>query len=150
MSETPIVSNHDLKKHVDQKVVIQGWVHGIRGSNARQFLSLRNSGKILQVLAEKEVLGEEIFQTVKHLRQETSVTVTGKLVKNEKSPIGFELVMESLQVVGESENYPITPKEHGIDFLISQRHLWLRSSKQLAILRVRDNLSFAIDRKSVV
>ncbi|EMG19306.1 nucleic acid-binding domain protein [Leptospira interrogans serovar Copenhageni str. LT2050] len=144
MSETPIVSNHDLGKYVDQKVVIQGWVHGIRGSNARQFLSLRNSGKILQVLAEKEILGEEVFQTVKHLRQETSVTVIGNLVKNEKSPIGFELVMESIQIVGESENYPITPKEHGIDFLISQRHLWLRSSKQLAILRVRDNLSFAI------
>ncbi|TQE73902.1 asparagine--tRNA ligase [Leptospira noguchii] len=144
MSETPILSNHDLKKYVDQKVVIQGWVHGIRGSNARQFLSLRNSGRILQVLAEKEILGEEVFQTVKHLRQETSVSVTGKLVKNEKSPIGFELIMESIQIVGESENYPITPKEHGIDFLISQRHLWLRSSKQLAILRVRDNLSFAI------
>ncbi|TGK25211.1 asparagine--tRNA ligase [Leptospira stimsonii] len=144
MSETQVVSNHSLEKHVDQKVTIQGWVHGIRGSNARQFISLRNSGKIIQVLAEKEILGEELFQTVKHLRQETSVSVTGKLVRNEKSPIGFELVLESLQVVGESENYPITPKEHGIDFLISQRHLWLRSSKQLAILRVRDNLSFAI------
>lgn len=64
MSETPIVSSHDLGKYVDQKVLIQGWVHGIRGSNARQFLSLRNSGKILQVLAEKEILGEEVFQTV--------------------------------------------------------------------------------------
>ncbi|EMY77073.1 asparagine--tRNA ligase [Leptospira weilii serovar Ranarum str. ICFT] len=144
MSETPIVSNHELEKYADRKVVIEGWVHGIRGSNARQFLSLRNSGKILQVLAEKEILGEEIFQTVKRLRQETSVVVTGKLVRNEKSPIGFELVMDEIRVVGESENYPITPKEHGIDFLISQRHLWLRSSKQLAILRVRDNLSFAI------
>ncbi|TGM99215.1 asparagine--tRNA ligase [Leptospira yasudae] len=144
MSETPIVSNHELETYVDRKVVVQGWVHGIRGSNARQFISLRNSGRILQVLAEKEILGEEVFQTVKHLRQETSVAVTGKLVRNEKSPIGFELVMDSIRIVGESENYPITPKEHGIDFLISQRHLWLRSSKQLAILRVRDNLSFAI------
>ncbi len=144
MSETQVVSNHELEKYVEQKVTIQGWVHGIRGSNARQFLSLRNSGKIIQVLAEKEILGEELFQTVKHLRQETSVSVTGKLVRNEKSPIGFELILESIQVVGDSENYPITPKEHGIDFLISQRHLWLRSSKQLAILRVRDNLSFAI------
>lgn len=89
-------------------------------------------------------MGEEVFQTVKRLRQETSVSVEGTLVKNEKSPIGFELVMASIRIVGESENYPITPKEHGIDFLISQRHLWLRSSKQLAILRVRDNLSFAI------
>ncbi|MCG6168253.1 asparagine--tRNA ligase [Leptospira sanjuanensis] len=144
MSETPIVSNHELETYVDRTVVVQGWVHGIRGSNARQFISLRNSGRILQVLAEKEILGEEVFQTVKHLRQETSVAVTGKLVRNEKSPIGFELVMDSIRIVGESENYPITPKEHGIDFLISQRHLWLRSSKQLAILRVRDNLSFAI------
>lgn len=144
MSETPIVSNHGLEKYVDRKVVVQGWVHGIRGSNARQFISLRNSGRILQVLAEKEILGEEVFQTVKHLRHETSVSVEGTLVKNEKSPIGFELVMDRIRIIGESENYPITPKEHGIDFLISQRHLWLRSSKQLAILRVRDNLSFAI------
>ncbi|TGK37482.1 asparagine--tRNA ligase [Leptospira gomenensis] len=144
MSETPVVSIHEVEKHVDQNVTIQGWVHGIRGSNARQFVSLRTGGRILQVLAEKEILGEEVFQTVKHLRQETSVAVTGKLVRNEKSPIGFELVLESIRVVGESENYPITPKEHGIDFLISQRHLWLRSSKQLAILRVRDHLSFAI------
>ncbi|WP_061221540.1 asparagine--tRNA ligase [Leptospira borgpetersenii] len=144
MSEIPIVSNHDLEKYVDRKVVVQGWVHGIRGSNARQFISLRNGGRILQVLAEKEILGEEVFQTVKHLRQETSVSVAGTLVKNEKSSVGFELIMDRIRIVGESENYPITPKEHGIDFLISQRHLWLRSSKQLAILRVRDNLSFAI------
>ncbi|MDV6235295.1 asparagine--tRNA ligase [Leptospira ellisii] len=144
MSETQVVSIHELEKYVDRNVTIQGWVHGIRGSNARQFVSLRTGGRILQVLAEKEILGEETFQTVKHLKQETSVTVSGKLVRNEKSPIGFELVSESIRVVGESENYPITPKEHGIDFLISQRHLWLRSSKQLAILRVRDNLSFAI------
>lgn len=83
MSEIPIVSNHDLEKHVNCKVVVQGWVHGIRGSNARQFVSLRNSGRILQILAEKEILGEEVFQAVKRLRQETSVSVEGTLVKNE-------------------------------------------------------------------
>ncbi|PKA02652.1 OB-fold nucleic acid binding domain-containing protein, partial [Leptospira ellisii] len=106
MSETQVVSIHELEKYVDRNVTIQGWVHGIRGSNARQFVSLRTGGRILQVLAEKEILGEETFQTVKHLKQETSVTVSGKLVRNEKSPIGFELVSESIRVVGESENYP--------------------------------------------
>ncbi|TGL62349.1 asparagine--tRNA ligase [Leptospira sarikeiensis] len=144
MSETSTIDLNQLKEHVGQEVRIQGWVHGIRGSNARQFLSLRNSGKILQVLAEKEILGEEVFTDIKHLKQETSVELIGKIVENEKSPIGYELVLSSYKKIGESENYPITPKEHGIDFLLSQRHLWLRSSKQLAIIKVRSELSYQI------
>ncbi len=144
MSETKTIDLNQLSEYVDKTVTIQGWVHGLRGSNARQFLSLRSSGKILQVLAEKELLGEDPFSEIKHLKQETSLEVTGKLVANEKSPIGFELILNSFRKVGESENYPITPKEHGIDFLLSQRHLWLRSSKQLAILKVRSELSFHI------
>ncbi|PKA15095.1 asparagine--tRNA ligase [Leptospira haakeii] len=144
MSEVSTIDLNRLPEHVNQTVRIQGWVHGLRGSNARQFLSLRNSGKILQVLAEKEILGEDLFSEIKHLKQETSVEVIGKLVENEKSPIGFELVLSSFKKVGESDNYPITPKEHGIDFLLSQRHLWLRSSKQLAIIKVRSELSYQI------
>lgn len=144
MSEVSTIDLNRLPQHVNQTVRIQGWVHGLRGSNARQFLSLRNSGKILQVLAEKEILGEDLFSEIKHLKQETSVEVIGKLVENEKSPIGFELVLSSFKKVGESDNYPITPKEHGIDFLLSQRHLWLRSSKQLAIIKVRSELSYQI------
>ncbi|PJZ64749.1 asparagine--tRNA ligase [Leptospira wolffii] len=144
MSETNIIDLNRLSENQDRIVTVQGWVHGLRGSNARQFLSLRNSGKILQVLAEKEILGEERFSEFKHLRQETSLEVTGKLVVNDKSPIGYELILDSFRVVGESENYPITPKEHGIDFLLSQRHLWLRSSKQLAIIKIRSELSFHI------
>ncbi|EMK01602.1 MULTISPECIES: asparagine--tRNA ligase [unclassified Leptospira] len=144
MSEVSTIDLNRLPEHVNQTVRIQGWVHGLRGSNARQFLSLRNSGKILQVLAEKEILGEDLFSEIKHLKQETSVEVVGKLVENEKSPIGYELVLSSFKKVGESENYPITPKEHGIDFLLSQRHLWLRSSKQLAIIKVRSELSYQI------
>ncbi|TGK56956.1 asparagine--tRNA ligase [Leptospira wolffii] len=144
MSETNIIDLNRLSENQDRIVTVQGWVHGLRGSNARQFLSLRNSGKILQVLAEKEILGEERFSEFKHLRQETSLEVTGKLVANDKSPIGYELILDSFRVVGESENYPITPKEHGIDFLLSQRHLWLRSSKQLAIIKIRSELSFHI------
>ncbi|TGJ98544.1 asparagine--tRNA ligase [Leptospira langatensis] len=144
MSETKTIDLNELSKHVNETVRIQGWVHGLRGSNARQFLSLRSSGKIIQVLAEKEILGEDPFTEIKHLKQETSLEVIGKLVENEKSPIGFELILSSYKKVGESENYPITPKEHGIDFLLSQRHLWLRSSKQLAIIKIRSELSYHI------
>ncbi|EPG75411.1 asparagine--tRNA ligase [Leptospira fainei serovar Hurstbridge str. BUT 6] len=144
MSETKTISLNELSENEGQIVTVPGWLHGIRGSNARQFISLRNSGRILQVLAEKEILGEEVFSQIKHLKQETSLEVTGKLVANEKSPIGFELIMDSFRKIGDSENYPITPKEHGIDFLLSQRHLWLRSGKQLAILRIRDEVSFNI------
>ncbi|PJZ70572.1 asparagine--tRNA ligase [Leptospira perolatii] len=144
MSEAKTITLNELSENVGKRVQVRGWVHGIRGSNARQFLSLRESGKIIQVLAEKELLSEESFQEIKHLKQETSIEILGTLAKNEKSPIGYELVLESYKIVGHSENYPITPKEHGIDFLLSQRHLWLRSSKQLSILRVRNELSFQI------
>ncbi|XDD55808.1 asparagine--tRNA ligase [Leptospira sp. WS4.C2] len=122
----------------------QGWVQGLRGNNHVQFLQLRTDGKIYQVVAEKEFLGEEIFKQVKALPQETSLVVHGVLQENPKAPGGQELFLHSLSIVGESNQYPITPKEHGPDFLHNHRHLWLRSKRQLAIQRVRSELSFAI------
>lgn len=122
----------------------KGWVQGLRGNNHVQFLQLRTEGKIIQVVAEKEFLGEDTFKQVKGLPQETSLVVEGILQENAKAPGGKELFLHSLQVVGESDQYPITPKEHGPDFLHNHRHLWLRSKRQLAIQRVRSELSFAI------
>ncbi|MDF3820114.1 asparagine--tRNA ligase [Leptospira sp. 96542] len=122
----------------------EGWLQGIRGNNHVQFLQFRMDGSLYQVVAEKEKLGEEAFKSIKSLAQETSLRVTGSIQENAKAPGGKELLLETIEIVGESENYPITPKEHGPDFLHNHRHLWLRSKRQLAIQRVRSELSFAI------
>ncbi|GBF41974.1 asparaginyl-tRNa synthetase [Leptospira ellinghausenii] len=128
----------------DESLPLQGWVQGLRGNNHVQFLQLRTNGKILQVVCEKESLGEDLFKQIKSLPQETSLIVNGKWQENEKAPGGQELSLSSFTIVGASSDYPITPKEHGPDFLHNHRHLWLRSKRQLAIQRVRSELSFAI------
>ncbi|MDX1958105.1 MAG: asparagine--tRNA ligase [Leptospiraceae bacterium] len=125
-------------------VLLEGWLQIRRGNNHVQFLQIRNSGRIIQVVCEKEKIGEELFALCKSLTQETSVKIEGTLVATEKSELGFEILLNSISIVGESKDYPITPKEHGIDFLHNNRHLWLRSRKQLSILRVRSEVSQAI------
>ncbi len=139
-------SNPSINQNLDPGSVIElnGWVQTIRGNNHVQFLQLRTEGKILQVVIEKEKLGEETFRILKSLPQETSLTVRGVFSENQKAPEGRELQLSSYQVIGDSKDYPITPKEHGPDFLHNHRHLWLRSKRQLAILKVRSELSFAI------
>jgi asparaginyl-tRNA synthetase len=101
-------------------------------------------GHIWQVVIEKEKIGENAFKEYKTLAQETSVEIWGSWQENPKANGGKELLLVSLNTIGKSENYPITPKEHGPDFLHNNRHLWLRSKRQLAILKIRSELSFAI------
>lgn len=128
----------------DREVEVNGWVHGKRGNNNIQFIQMRSSGRIIQVVCEKEKLGQEVFDKIKSLTQETSIKVFGKVVESEKSEIGYEIILDKIEIIGESHEYPITPKEHGPDFLLNNRHLWLRSKKQLSILAVRNELSFQI------
>lgn len=123
---------------------LRGWVQGLRGNNHVQFLQLRTNGEIYQVVCEKEKLGEDLFKQIKSLPKEASLVVTGNWQENQKAPGGEELLLSSFEIVGTSADYPITPKEHGPDFLHNHRHLWLRSKRQLAIQRVRSELSFAI------
>ncbi|WCL48017.1 asparagine--tRNA ligase [Leptospira sp. GIMC2001] len=134
----------NIQDLIGKKLVLSGWLHGIRGSNRFQFITFRTDGILLQVIAEKEKLGEEEFHKIKSLNQETSLQISGELLANEKAPLGVELNLDSLEIIGKSNDYPITPKEHGTDFLMNHRHLWLRSKRQLAILRVRSELSFQI------
>lgn len=134
----------NLACYQDKMVELRGWLHGKRGSNKFQFLQIRNSGKIIQVVTAREELGDELFSIIKSLTQETSLMVRGKLICSEKSPIGYEIQLSELEILAPSVNYPITPKEHGTDFLHNNRHLWLRSRRQLAILKVRNELSYAI------
>ncbi|TGN18581.1 asparagine--tRNA ligase [Leptospira idonii] len=143
MSQTSSSSSSfsDTVSHIQE---LSGWVQGIRGNNHVQFLQFRTNGKILQVVLEKEKLGEEEFRFLKNIPQETSLKIRGYFSENPKAPEGKELLLESCEIVGKSGEYPITPKEHGPDFLHNNRHLWLRSKRQIAILKIRSELSFAI------
>ena len=107
---------HDLTNNVNKSVTLSGWVHAKRGNNKIQFLQIRNSGKIIQVVCEKEKLGEAEFEKIKSLAQEVSLEVKGTLVVSEKSELGYEIILDSYIVIGDSHDYPITPKEHGPDF----------------------------------
>ncbi len=137
-------SIRDIAGWVNQTVSFRGWLQIKRGNNHIQFLQIRNSGRIIQVVAEKEKFSEEEFLKIKSLPQECSLELTGTVVLSEKSESGYEILLQSFHLVGDSHEFPITPKEHGTDFLHNHRHLWLRSKKQLAILQIRNELSYQI------
>jgi asparaginyl-tRNA synthetase len=134
----------NINTYENQSIQLVGWVHGKRGSNHVLFIQFRNSGKIIQVVAEKDKFSSDEFLFLKNISQETSLMIQGIVVKREQSSIGYEIILEKFIMIGSSNNYPITPKEHGTDFLHNHRHLWLRSKRQLSILRIRDELSFQI------
>ena len=145
------VSINDVKNHVGQEVTIGAWVANKSGKGKIAFLQLRDGTAFFQAVAFKpnfiEKFGEEEgtakFDIIKRLNQETSVLVTGVVKEDERSKFGYELDVTDLEVIGASEDYPITPKEHGTDFLMDNRHLWLRSRKQMAIMQVRNALIYA-------
>lgn len=130
----------EAKNFVDQKVEITAWVANKRSSGKIAFLELRDGSAFFQGILLKNQVGEELFEKATHINQETSVKITGTIQEDARSAFGYEIHVEDIEVVGESENYPITPKEHGTDFLMDNRHLWLRSSKQHAIMLVRNEM----------
>ena len=136
----PVVSISALKDHVGEEVTLQGWVYRKTGKGKLHFVQLRDGSGICQVVAFRNNIDPVEFEAVKQLTQESSLKVTG-LVKAEARaqgiPGGYEVDASSVQVVQIADGYPITPKEHGVEFLMKNRHLWLRSSKQWAAMRVR-------------
>lgn len=144
MSYKDKVYIEDLSKHVDQIVELNGWVYNKRGKGKLQFIILRDGTGNAQCVVFKDNLSEEQFELAKSLTQESSIRIKGKVVANEKAPGGYELDATELSVYQISTDYPITPKEHGDSFLIEHRHLWLRSSRQHAIMRVRAAVQKAI------
>ena len=130
----------DSKNYVDQKVEIAGWVANKRSSGKIAFLELRDGSAYFQGVVLKNQVGEEVFDLATHLTQETSVIITGTIQEDTRSNFGYEIHVEEIEVVGESVDYPISPKDHGTDFLMDNRHLWLRSSKQHAIMLVRNEI----------
>src|SRR6266705_1268590 len=134
----------DIGAHEGEEVTIKGWLHNRRSSGKIHFLILRDGSGFIQAVMSKAAVGEEIFKAADQLSQETSVGVTGKARADKRAPSGYEIDVERLEVVGESHDYPITPKEHGVDYLLDRRHLWIRSERQQAILRIRHEIINAI------
>lgn len=134
----------DIAKYEGQTVVIKGWLADKTDKGRLQFLRLRDgSGFIQAVVFQKDVPPDQ-FDAAKRLMQESSVIATGLVRREPRAPGGFELSVNNLQVLQISAEYPITPKEHGVEFLMANRHLWLRSARQHAILRIRSTIIKAI------
>lgn len=127
-------------KYVGKKVKIGAWIANKRSSGKIAFLNLRDGSAFFQGVVVKSEVSEEVFQTAKNLNQETSVWITGTVQEDTRSKFGYEIHVEDIEIIGESHDYPITPKEHGTEFLMDNRHLWLRSSKQHAIMQVRNEI----------
>jgi asparaginyl-tRNA synthetase len=133
-----------IGEHVGQTVTIQGWLHNRRSSGKIHFLVVRDGTGFLQVVMGKKDVDEATFTRADHLSQESSVVVTGTVRADERAPGGYEMIATALEVVAEAHDYPITPKEHGVDYLMDRRHLWIRAERQTAILRVRHEIINAV------
>lgn len=130
----------ESKNHVGEEVEIAGWVANKRSSGKIAFLEIRDGSAFFQAVIVKSEVSEETFQLAKDLNQESAVIIKGKIQEDSRSKFGYEISVNGIELVGESHDYPITPKEHGVDFLMDHRHLWLRSSKQHAIMQVRNEI----------
>jgi asparaginyl-tRNA synthetase len=133
----------DISAKESQKVEIRGWCYNLRSSGKIAFLQLRDGTGRIQGVAVKTEVGEETWEKIQKLTIESSVIVRGTVRADERSPSGFELTVEEVEPVQIAEEYPIGKKEHGPDFLLNHRHLWMRSERQAAILRTRDTIEFA-------
>jgi asparaginyl-tRNA synthetase len=137
---SPITTIAEVGKHDGQSVTIRGWLYNLRESGKLLFPQFRDGSGIIQGVVPKNAVTPEVFDAIKTLTQESSVIVEGKVRADKRAPGGYELDVANVQVlqrVPEATPYPITPKEHGTDFLMEHRHLWVRSQRQAAILRVR-------------
>ncbi len=134
----------DLPKYVGQEVTLQGWLYNKRSSGKIKFPILRDGTGMVQGVVLKNQVSDEVFHRVDELTQESSFIMQGTVRKEERAPGGYELDVTDIQIISIARDYPITPKEHGIEFLMDRRHLWLRSSRQHAILRIRHQIIKAI------
>jgi asparaginyl-tRNA synthetase len=144
---SPVTTIADAGKHEGQAVTIRGWLYNLRESGKLLFPQFRDGSGIIQGVVPKNAVSPEVFEAVKTLTQESSVIVEGKVRADKRAPGGYELDVSNVEVVQrvpENDPYPITPKEHGTDFLMEHRHLWVRSQRQAAILRVRAEIIKAV------
>ncbi len=130
----------DVGKYSGKTVTLKGWLYNKRSTKNIHFLIFRDGYGYLQCVAGKNDVSEELFEKIDKLTQESSIIVTGEVKPDSRAECGYELMLSDLEIVQISDAYPITPKEHGTDFLMERRHLWMRSKKQHAILRIRDEI----------
>src|ERR1700749_2159317 len=136
----PIATIAEIGKFDGQTVTIRGWLYNLRESGKLLFPIFRDGSGTIQGVVPKNAVAPEVFDALKGLTQESSVIVEGKVRADKRAPGGYELDVSNVQVVqkvSETDPYPITPKEHGVEFLMEHRHLWVRSQRQTSILRVR-------------
>ena len=133
-----------IGEHVGEQVTVKGWVYNKTDKGRLQFVLVRDGTGVIQCVVFKKAVSPEAFEAAMKLTQESSLVVTGTVRADERAPGGFELDVADLQVLQIAAEYPISPKEHGIEFLMDNRHLWIRSSRQYAILRVRAEVIRAI------
>ena len=142
MSDT--VEVRDLASHVGAEIIIRGWVESTRAHGKVAFLDVRDGTGVVQGVVVKQEVADEVWERHTSLTLETSVAVAGTVRGEPRAPGGHELTVTGLEILGRSDDYPIQPKEHGVDFLLDQRHLWLRSRTQWAGLKVRAEVEQAI------
>ncbi|MGB6408824.1 MAG: asparagine--tRNA ligase [Planococcus donghaensis] len=130
----------EMAKHNGETIKLGAWIANKRSSGKIAFLQLRDGSGFVQGVVVKAEVGDDLFATAKGLTQETSVYVTGEVKEDERSAFGYELAVTGIEVIHEAKDFPITPKEHGTEFLMDNRHLWLRSRKQHAIMKIRNEI----------
>jgi asparaginyl-tRNA synthetase len=133
----------DIHRHEGEEVTLKGWLYNKRSSGKLHFLQVRDGTGTLQCVVFKGDVTPDEFALADHLSQESSITVTGLVRADARAPLGFELAVKQLALVHTAAEYPITPKEHGVAFLLDNRHLWVRSSRQHALLRIRSEIVHA-------
>lgn len=140
--ETVLIKN--LGQYAGQQVMIQGWLYNKRSSGKIQFLIIRDGSGFVQGVMVKKEIDEHVYSTTEKLTQESSLRVTGLVREEPRAQGGYELTITDLEVVAIAQEYPITHKEHGVDFLAERRHLWIRTPRQAAILRIRSEIEQAL------
>jgi asparaginyl-tRNA synthetase len=133
-----------IASHVGQPVTIKGWLVNRRSSGKIHFLQIRDGSGFIQAVVSKAAVGDETFARADHLSQESAVIVHGAVRADARAPGGYEIDASGLEVVHAAHDYPITPKEHGVDYLLDRRHLWIRAARQHAVLRVRHEVIDAV------
>ena len=139
-----IVYIEEISQYEGRPVTIRGWLHNRRSSGKIHFLTVRDGSGFIQCVMSKQAVGDEMFQRADHLSQESAIIVHGTARADSRAPGGYEIDVTGLEIVSAAQNYPITPKEHGVDYLMDRRHLWIRSPRQQAILRIRHEVIDAV------
>lgn len=135
---------NQLSAHVDTQVTLKGWVYNYRSSGSLVFIEMRDGTGITQCVVAKDDVSEVAWEAASSLKQESSLIITGTVKADERSVGGHEVHVTDVEIIQIAEEYPITPKDHGVEFLMNNRHLWLRSQRQWAAMRVRNEIIFAI------